>query len=662
VVHSNRLTVWVILSGVGLAAVANPRPIDLSVALAAANSSPLPQDMGAVNVKDYGAKGDGKTDDTQALQQALNQKNRFVYLPAGTYLVSDTLEWGKPQKRRFLQGAGRNQTVIRLQNRAPGFENPDQPKPVVSTFEGKSTGQAFRNSIYDLTVDVGSGNPGAIGIRFTNNNQGGIREVTIRSSDPSRLGKTGLALTKAWPGPAMIKDVQVEGFDYGIQVRHPEYGNVFENLTLANQRVAGINNQANILSILNLKSRNAVPTIENQDSNGLIVLMNADLQGGSSQVPAIANQGVLYTRNLRTAGYRASIQNSRQTVTEKTVAEYVSEQVYSLFPSPQTSLKLPIQGVPVPAISPGDWVSVTQFGANGNDNKDDTEAIQRALDASKPGVYFPYGTYQISRPLQIRGKVQRLNFLESTLKVSAPLKDQAQPVFRVAGGGPKVVLLERFWGEYGSDAFHWFEHGSQQTLVLRNIAVGSGKAYRNTGTGSLFIEDVTAGDWVFKGQQVWARQLNPENEGTKLVNDGGSLWILGLKTEKPGTVIETRNGGRTEVLGGLLYPSSRAVPADQPAFINQGSQLSVAIAESHHGGGRYTTLVQERRGERTKTLSRTEVPRRGSASMLPLYVGYPGSEKQTLSTPTLRSGFLSTTVEALTDWWWSLLRTVRASG
>jgi len=153
----HRLTVL----GILLAASRVSSSADLPAALAAGTPQFLPQDMGAVNVKDYGAKGDGKTDDTQALQRALNQKNRFVYLPAGTYLVSDTLEWGKPQKRRFLQGAGRNQTVIRLQDRASGFENPDQPQPVVTTFEGKSTGQAFRNAIYDLTVDVGSGNPGS---------------------------------------------------------------------------------------------------------------------------------------------------------------------------------------------------------------------------------------------------------------------------------------------------------------------------------------------------------------------------------------------------------------------------------------------------------------------------------------------------------------------
>jgi polygalacturonase len=41
----------------------------------------------AISVKKSGAKGDGKTDDTQAIQAAIDQ-NAVVYLPKGVYLVS----------------------------------------------------------------------------------------------------------------------------------------------------------------------------------------------------------------------------------------------------------------------------------------------------------------------------------------------------------------------------------------------------------------------------------------------------------------------------------------------------------------------------------------------------------------------------------------------
>ena len=49
----------------------------------------------AVNVMDHGAKGDGKTDDTAAIQKALDaaskQRGGIVDLPKGVYLVAGSL-------------------------------------------------------------------------------------------------------------------------------------------------------------------------------------------------------------------------------------------------------------------------------------------------------------------------------------------------------------------------------------------------------------------------------------------------------------------------------------------------------------------------------------------------------------------------------------------
>jgi hypothetical protein len=44
-----------------------------------------------INVKDYGAKGDGVTDDTAAIQSAI-QSNAVILFPAGTYLISNTIQ------------------------------------------------------------------------------------------------------------------------------------------------------------------------------------------------------------------------------------------------------------------------------------------------------------------------------------------------------------------------------------------------------------------------------------------------------------------------------------------------------------------------------------------------------------------------------------------
>lgn len=47
-----------------------------------------------VNVKDFGAVGDGATDDTEAIQAALSAASKAVFFPAGTYITTKTLVVG----------------------------------------------------------------------------------------------------------------------------------------------------------------------------------------------------------------------------------------------------------------------------------------------------------------------------------------------------------------------------------------------------------------------------------------------------------------------------------------------------------------------------------------------------------------------------------------
>jgi hypothetical protein len=70
----------------------------------------------SINVKDYGAKGDGTTDDTAAIQRAINDANAAgggtVFFPSGTYITTtQTLP-----SNVVLQGVGKSSTIIRLKN------------------------------------------------------------------------------------------------------------------------------------------------------------------------------------------------------------------------------------------------------------------------------------------------------------------------------------------------------------------------------------------------------------------------------------------------------------------------------------------------------------------------------------------------------------------
>ena len=52
---------------------------------------PLNSELDLVNVKDYGAQGDGVTDDTDEIQAALDDKGWKLYFPPGTYIITSEL-------------------------------------------------------------------------------------------------------------------------------------------------------------------------------------------------------------------------------------------------------------------------------------------------------------------------------------------------------------------------------------------------------------------------------------------------------------------------------------------------------------------------------------------------------------------------------------------
>lgn len=614
-----------------------------------------PSDSGIVNIKTtYGAKGDGVTDDTKAIQAAIknylgyNGKPKIIYFPKGTYLVSKTLEWkdstGEWDSYLSFVGESENGTVIKLKDNAMGFKDLAHPKAVIYTASiGSDKGNRAHNNFFEnLTVDTGKGNFGAIGIDYLANNRASIRDVTIRSGDGK--GSVGLNMTRGWTGPALIEGVQIDGFDYGIRTVGPEYSITFKDIVLNNQKVVGIDNLWNVLSIDGLTSHNAVPVIRNRGSNpndnrSLVTLLNATLTGGSASNVAIENNaGEIYARKITTSGYQAALKNGTTVIPGKTIAEYITSASSSLFPSAKTSLNLLIETAPTfHDTNFNNWASVVAYGAIPNDSKDDTAAIQAALDSGKTTVYFPTGVYNISSTLHVRGNVKKIAGMESNLQSTGNVfsnSNRPTPLLRFETGSASSIILDQISIGGTGAGLVAVEQATAKTLVIEDASLGGAIAsYRSTqGAGKLFLEDVVGSRWRFDyPQNIWARQLNaegwekyPGNENVpKIRNNGANLWILGLKTEVPTPVIETTGGGRTELLGGLLYPT-RAVPANVPAFINNESSLSLVYAVSAYASDRnYTIQVKETRGGITKLLQKGSVLGRDNyGSVMPLYVGY----------------------------------------
>ncbi|MGA9379806.1 MAG: glycosyl hydrolase family 28-related protein [Phormidium sp.] len=595
----------------------------------------FPADAGVINVKtEFGAKGDGVTDDTAAIQAALNKYpngNRIIYLPNGVYLVSDRLDWpagtqgGQEYKRTILQGQSQQGTIIKIKDNAPEFTNSSMPKSVI--FTGPSPAQRFRNSIRNLTVDTGVGNAGAIGVQFNASNQGTLREVTIRSGDG--LGINGLDMNFMDEiGPLLVKNVTVQGFQYGIRTGFNINSQTFENIRLENQREYGFYNTGQIVNIRGLTSTNAVTAVYN--AQGRMTLIDASFNGtsGAASKPALINDSAngLLVRNLATSGYQSAIESANTIKTGPAIAEFASGGITSLFNSPMQTLNLPIQETPdVPWDDPikTPWANVVSFGAIPNDGKDDSAAIQAAIDSGKTTVYFPNGEYDVQATVLVRNNVRRVIGTEAEVTIGTESK-QDYPGFKLIEGSSPVVVFERFEGNYYQNPT--FENASARTIVIRHSSNVSGNM---TGSGDVFLEDVVSNpfsNWTFNKQNVWARQLNVENKGTHIINNGGNLWILGLKTERGGTLIHTKAGGKTELLGGFAYTTTAAVDGTQsdPMFINDESSISISMAEVNYGGGpNYTTYVRETQEGVTRNLLRESLPSYvGSGRQIPLYVGF----------------------------------------
>ena len=565
----------------------------------------------------YFAKGDGQTDDTDALQRALSDvmgQHKLLYLPAGTYLVSKTINWSKKNSagkdawgKNFIQGQNVAKTIIRLKDGT--FTDPKQPQSIMWC-GGFGSADWFHNYIQDVTFDVGENNAGAIGLQFYSNNSGAVRNCRFVAAKGS--GVVGLDLGhRDMNGPLLVRNCEVVGFQRGISTARAVNGQTFEHITLRDQTRFGFTNEGQAISIRGLISDSTVPAIQ---SYGTLCLFNAKLngRGDAARMPAIVNfnGGRIYLRDITTTGYGRAVGDVvspdsaaafRITGKDKpgsegpNVDEYCSHDATSPFPSAPGSLRLTVKEPPeVPSDDPKTWANVDDFGADPTAERDSSTAIQKAMDSGATTVFLP-GNYLLNSTVVIRGKVRRVVGVGGAIDYFRKTK----PDFRIAHGESPVVSLEHLAYIHGG-----LEIDTPRTIVFRSVSDCDLTMTSRAEGGELFFEDFVTHDLKLKNQKVWARQLNVENEGTHLVNDHSDLWILGYKTERGGTLLETRGGGRSEVLGGFSYTTTAGKLA--PMFVTDNSSVFAFFHEVCFSGDPFITLIRETRNGESKTVNRGE--------------------------------------------------------
>ncbi len=611
-------------------------------------------EVGCVSVTAYGAVGDGIADDTAAINAALvgtrsnsgrppdyySARPRTVYLPPGTYRVTGMLTW--VGINLTLRGAGRADTVIRLDDSCPGFTSAGTPTPVIRCYRTQNYG--FSQNIRDLTVDTGSGNAGAVGIEYNASNTGALQNVLVKGG-----GVCGVDLTQDWPGPCLIKRVEVQGFAVGIDVATPEYGPTFEDLVFSGQSVAGLRNNNNTIAVRHLTSSNSVPAVLSTGSKGHLILLDATCTGGAGGRAAVelGSGDTAYLRNITAAGYGAALKQASSILASTPIAERVVGTVRSLFgtdAATRLSLKLPVEETPTfhdnnPTHWGRLWRSYEYNTWDTNANSDITAGMTGINQAIFDNT--AYTTVWINTGATLSG-IGSQSLEQAGFRVPAHIRrftgfannfnrwDATGLVLRVEDDSPDPLIIDDVRGSV------LIYHRCARTVVLRNGQF----AYRaSPGAGKVFCEDAGMDNLsTVPGQHVWARQLNIEGAQLHLDNNGGDLWVFGLKTENGGMVASTHNGGRTEFLGTLLY----ALRPSGTAFRTVDAHCSMSYVTSNYSGDYAVQAAETRLGD-VRSLATGAA---GQRYAMPMYVGWTSDRAAACATGTLSGSTIDLSARA----------------
>jgi len=469
---------------------------------------------------------------------------RIVYFPKGTYLIGDTLTYSlKNLKARhyvvpyfdicrnihFL-GEDRDATVIRLADNAPGFAS-GRMKSLVSFVNNEKvvprdkevTNIGFMNSMRNLTLDCGRGNPDAVGIRYVASNIGRLENLTIRT-DAGRSGVYTMCTTQC-----LLKDLEIIGFDYGLDICHSAMITI-EGLDVTRVRKAGL-------------------------FTGGAAVNAGGIKAGSVPVAAFApGHGRYYFRDRNLT----------------LPAERFDNRVYCEAATPAWCDR----NFPPPPEVGGSIVCVDDFGARGDGVTDSAPAVQRALNSGKAEVAFGSGEYLLNAKVYVPKSVRKIDFrfcsLAAGIRLVGGEYDAAFEIAEDADGALTVENLdawERFRGH-----MRLFKHAAKRDAVFRDIHLMTASLYFNSVPGSRVWFDnifLTTGTYTpggvdipgrgfvqvynrilpfeFHGQKVYGRQVNLERADVHVLNDGSDVLFDCFRTEGPGTAVKSVNGGRTQV-------------------------------------------------------------------------------------------------------------------
>ncbi|KAK4123046.1 glycoside hydrolase family 55 protein [Parathielavia appendiculata] len=455
------------------------------------------------NVRDYGAKGDGASDDTAAINQAIADGNRcgqgctsqtttpaLVYFPPGTYVVS------KPIIQFYytqLVGDAISPPTLKASADFSGMAVIDAD-PYDNTGKNWWTNQnnffrQIRNFVIDLTampVEVGAG------IHWQVAQATSLQNIVfnMRQDGGDSNRQQGIFMDNGSGG--FMVDLTFNGGQYGAFFGNQQF--TTRNLTFNNCKTAIFMNWNWAWTFQDVKINNcgvgidmsnggpesqtvgSVLVVDSQftntpigiktaydpaspHTNGTLILDNVDMTGTTQAVFNNATGAVIVPggqkvnffaqgRTYGTAGPGSgkAVQAPQEAVQKPNVLlDSTTGKVF-------TRTKPQYEDVPVSS-----FVSVKANGAKGDGKTDDTDAIQAIFDKATPDqvVYFDHGAYIITKTIKVPKNIRITGEVLPLILAGgdSTFKDQAnpQPVFQVGQPGDKgaVEMSDLIFGTAG---------------------------------------------------------------------------------------------------------------------------------------------------------------------------------------------------------------------
>jgi len=147
---------------------------------ASTDSSPIPSIAPTgPSVRDFGAAGDGKTDDTAAIEAAVKAATGAVYFPAGEYRLTRTIRIDLNTTDR-LSLVGTGDACVMMAGPGPAFA-------FIGTHEGTGDPQSVRDEVWEhqrlpiiTGIEIRGENPESIGLRLEKTMQATLTNLLIR--------------------------------------------------------------------------------------------------------------------------------------------------------------------------------------------------------------------------------------------------------------------------------------------------------------------------------------------------------------------------------------------------------------------------------------------------------------------------------------------------